>query len=407
MRMLESTRTKNLFSQITEICKSAEFSSCELRDSGGKKYIDLVLQGGGMLGIAHLGIIAGLEAANVRFLSIAGTSAGAIIAVLVAASRTSIDEPCAETLTPILLNLPADEFCDGPYVVRRAISRIKSKSRNAPANILEWWRIGRRLVTNQGLNPGDSFSRWLTQILTRKFNINSLQDLDNRLATVPPFPNSPKVRGQMGIIATGIPLGLKFVFPWDVELLRKESLTPADFVRASMSIPFFFEPFRIKLNLEVWQQWINNQKSLAKHERAILGEISEMTFVDGGLLSNFPVDVFETPTLCGSSPQKIGKVPLVGVSMTPTVDAVAKSLPSEASGINQLTSFSSALMAAMRSIRDREATSRLSSNQRASVYHINVGHHDWLDFSMSKDDQLELYEAGLATSVEIIQWLAT
>ena len=45
-------------------------------DSQGQQYIDLVLEGGGTLGIALLGYIHVLEEAGLRFIGIGGTSAG-------------------------------------------------------------------------------------------------------------------------------------------------------------------------------------------------------------------------------------------------------------------------------------------------------------------------------------------
>ena len=47
-------------------------------DEAGHQYVDLVMEGGGVLGIALLGYTYALEEAGIRFLSIAGTSAGSI-----------------------------------------------------------------------------------------------------------------------------------------------------------------------------------------------------------------------------------------------------------------------------------------------------------------------------------------
>lgn len=45
-----------------------------------------------MLGIAHVGFVAVLEEAGVRFMALGGTSAGAINAAIIAAVRPSPDE---------------------------------------------------------------------------------------------------------------------------------------------------------------------------------------------------------------------------------------------------------------------------------------------------------------------------
>ncbi|MGH7505457.1 MAG: patatin-like phospholipase family protein, partial [Longimicrobiales bacterium] len=60
-----------------------EFS--DILDAEGHQYVDLVLEGGGMLGIALVGYTYVLEQAGIRFLRLGGTSAGAINALLLAA----------------------------------------------------------------------------------------------------------------------------------------------------------------------------------------------------------------------------------------------------------------------------------------------------------------------------------
>jgi predicted acylesterase/phospholipase RssA len=55
--------------------------------TGNIRLTHLVLQGGGTLGIAHLGFLYGLEQAGVRFVGTAGTSAGAIVALMLAAAE--------------------------------------------------------------------------------------------------------------------------------------------------------------------------------------------------------------------------------------------------------------------------------------------------------------------------------
>lgn len=51
----------------------------------GRQYVDLVQEGGGILGIALVGFVYALDEVGIRFVSLAGTSAGAINTVLLAA----------------------------------------------------------------------------------------------------------------------------------------------------------------------------------------------------------------------------------------------------------------------------------------------------------------------------------
>ena len=62
----------------------------------GSKSVDLVCEGGGVRGIGLVGAVDALAAAGYRFPRVAGTSAGAIVASLVAALQAA-----GEPLTPL------------------------------------------------------------------------------------------------------------------------------------------------------------------------------------------------------------------------------------------------------------------------------------------------------------------
>jgi predicted acylesterase/phospholipase RssA len=55
------------------------------------QWVNLVMAGGGMLGIGHVGFVRVLEQAGVRFIGLGGASAGAINALLIAAVRERPD----------------------------------------------------------------------------------------------------------------------------------------------------------------------------------------------------------------------------------------------------------------------------------------------------------------------------
>ncbi|MCR6719123.1 MAG: patatin-like phospholipase family protein [Chitinophagaceae bacterium] len=56
----------------------------DVTDNEGHQYVDLVQEGGGVLGIALVGYTYVLEKMGIRFFSMAGTSAGAINTLLLA-----------------------------------------------------------------------------------------------------------------------------------------------------------------------------------------------------------------------------------------------------------------------------------------------------------------------------------
>ncbi|MFD2939631.1 patatin-like phospholipase family protein [Flavobacterium notoginsengisoli] len=56
----------------------------DITDNNNYQYVDLVQEGGGVLGIALIGYVYVLEKMGIRFLSLAGTSAGSINTMLMA-----------------------------------------------------------------------------------------------------------------------------------------------------------------------------------------------------------------------------------------------------------------------------------------------------------------------------------
>jgi len=65
------------------------------------QWVNLVMAGGGMLGIAHVGFMRVLEQAGIRFIGLGGASAGAINAALTAAVRQSPDKTSWEELAKV------------------------------------------------------------------------------------------------------------------------------------------------------------------------------------------------------------------------------------------------------------------------------------------------------------------
>ena len=95
---------------------------------------------------------------------------------------------------------------------------------------------------------------------------------------------------EMAIIAADITTESKIVFPKMVDLFysNPDVQNPADFVRASMSIPLFFTPFKIKNipgGVDSWNRW--NEATCLRTSVP-----SEVMFMDGGIISNFPIDIF-------------------------------------------------------------------------------------------------------------------
>src|SRR6218665_3691721 len=84
----------------------------DVHDSQGNQYVDLVQEGGGVWGVALLGYVYILEKMGIRFFSLAGTSAGAINTMLMAAINNK-EETKAEKIIDVILRLDMFSFVDG------------------------------------------------------------------------------------------------------------------------------------------------------------------------------------------------------------------------------------------------------------------------------------------------------
>ena len=95
-----------------------EFS--DLLDAEGNQYIEFVQEGGGVWGSALVGYLYALEVFGIRFLKVAGTSAGAINTMLIAACKTK-EEPKSELIKEILFSWDFADFMDGKTYVKTTL----------------------------------------------------------------------------------------------------------------------------------------------------------------------------------------------------------------------------------------------------------------------------------------------
>lgn len=206
---------------------------------------DLVLEGGGVKGIALVGAIAVLEEHGYVFNRVAGTSAGAIVGALVAAGTSSAE------MVDLMRSLDYTRFQDKGPEDRLPGGKLYS------------------LLAQQGIYEGAYFKDWLGGILETR-GVRTFTDLryEDPGTTLP-----PEQRYKLVVMASDVSTGRLRRLPWEYPALGHEAgeVAVVDAVRASMSIPFFFEPVKIRNRITDEEIWM----------------------VDGGMLSNFPVEVFD------------------------------------------------------------------------------------------------------------------
>ena len=224
---------------------------------------DLVLEGGGVRGIALAGAVVGLAERGVVFPRIGGTSAGAIVGALAAAYQVA-----GIPLTRIhddldALDLPTLES-KGP------VERVTGPFGKAGA-----------LLTRSGLYRTDRLREWLVARL-EEAGVRTFRDL--RITADPGSDLLPQQRYRLVTHVTDLTRRCLVRVPWDLPhyLLPEGAAAPlsaqiaaidaypvVDAVVASASLPFFFQPF------------------------AQPTPEGTCTWVDGGLLQYFPITVFD------------------------------------------------------------------------------------------------------------------
>jgi NTE family protein len=244
---------KEILERVQNECTSNKKLYSDIVDDEGLQYVDLVMEGGGMLGIALVGYTYVLEQAGIRFLGIGGTSAGSINALLLAALGAP-NEKKGDKLIKELFSKNFFDFVDGDddavdFIECYLSGAKKLKLAFKGAQIID------NLRDDLGLNPGDHFTHWLDGILEKE-GIHTLEDLQKRIETIPKglrvrekeFITTVKKAGcKLAIIAADISTETKVEFPKMAGLYwsNPKEVKPSLFARASMSIPYFFHPFEV------------------------------------------------------------------------------------------------------------------------------------------------------------------
>jgi NTE family protein len=279
--------------------KNKHFS--DILDADGNQYVDLVMEGGGMLGVALVGYVHALEEAGIRFLDLAGTSAGSITALLLAAVDDK-DKKKSERLLTALTQQNLSEFMDGNWGAR-LFSKLLMAKRFKFLSFLVGPFMALPLRRKLGIHPGEKFESWVRGILDgcgmdtagklRK-RVGMLPGLKGRHAPLDDFDRDCR----LSLITADVTTRAKVEFPKDAEFFwdDPDAVNPARFVRASMSVPFFFCPMRAPLAKSIAsrsKQWEERMGVRVPCSASGGTEAShESLFIDGGIMSNFPINIF-------------------------------------------------------------------------------------------------------------------
>jgi NTE family protein len=310
---------------------------------------DVVLSGGGVKGIGLVGAVVALKDAGYAIERVSGTSAGSLVGAITAAAAQG-DQLTGDELMELALEVPYRKFRDSGL--------IESVPLLGPA-----WG----LLRGTGVYRGDFAHDWMRSEL-KNLGVTTFGDLaidDDNLM--------PERRYRLTVTVADLTSNQLVRLPWDYRRiygLDPDEQLVADAVRASMAIPFLFRPVTLT---------------------SATGQ--EHTLVDGGVLSNFPIDSFDRPD------GKVPRWPTFGVTVVPylpapTIGQLIPGLPLPA------PTFLERLLTTMLVGHDQAHLSL----PWVSVRTIEVDSTDVgvLDFDISRQDAKALYDKGYAAATEFL-----
>jgi NTE family protein len=209
-------------------------------------YKNLVMEGGGIRGIAYAGAIQVLEEKKLSSTieNVAGTSVGALVGALYSVGYTPSE------LKVILDDLKIQNFNDG-----------------------KWFFIGgqKRLRKRYGWYRGEQLEKWLGELIKQKTgNANTtFSQLAKLQANNAAYKN-------LHIVATNLSKQRMEVF----SAITSPNLPIKTAVRASISIPMYFGAV-----------FIDSNGVVAKEP--VKGNMYNV-YVDGGILGNYPLQIFDS-----------------------------------------------------------------------------------------------------------------
>ena len=313
------------------------------------KRADLVLEGGGVKGIALVGAAVALAEDGYRFERVAGSSAGALVGAIIVAMQQR-----NESLTRV------DD-------IMRTLDYTKMLDRHGASNLFRWWPTianGLGIVFNQGMYRGKYLEDWTRGVL-RDLGVRTFGDL------VFPDPGSaldPEQSYRLVVTASDLSRQRLMYLPWDLEEygLNPDTYSVARAVRASAAIPFMFEPV------------------------VLPGKYGTSTLADGSLLRSYPIEIFDREDGLPSRWPTIG----IRLSSPSNEQELAKPITGPISMILSLV-YTTVDSTQVRHVHD-------PVNVERSIFAKPSG-IKWTDFALSPEQQQLLFDSGYSAGRKWIE----
>ncbi|WP_019004534.1 patatin-like phospholipase family protein [Cohnella laeviribosi] len=300
-----------------------------------------VFEGGGVKGISLVGAVRAAELNGIRFHHVAGTSSGSIIASLLATGYT------APEIKLLIESAPFSSFM-----------------KRSPIFNLKPFGPAARLMLKKGLYSGDALEEWIDRLLRLK-GVATFGDLE---------------KGKLRIIASDITNGKLMVLPDDIASygIAPDRFGVARAVRMSTSIPFFFDPVAIP-------QRLSDASGGKRKKRRVF--VRNVYVVDGGLLSNFPLWLFDR------EPEGTSSVPVIGFQLVGRTEARPRKIGGPLSMLQ-------AMFETMLGAHDERY---IEKHNRIRTIKIPAMGVRTTDFHLSAEDSEKLYLSGLTAGQQFFR----
>jgi NTE family protein len=243
-------------------------------------------------------------------------------------------------MTRLMRDLDYRKFCDHP--VSHHLGRVD---------------VARSLLFDQGMYRGDYVRSWLDEILSQ-YGVRTFGDLHD-----PEAESDPQREKQyrLVVMASDISQGCLRRLPWDYGRydIEADTVPVVDAVRASMSIPFFYEPVKLRD-----------------------GAGRDSWLVDGALLSNFPIDAFDRKD------QEQPRWPTIGIKLSARPEARQDA----ANEVRGPLTMAKAMLETMVSFHDHLHLEDPSVQDR-TIFVDTTGFRT-LDFDIDSATMQKLYDSG-------------
>lgn len=315
---------------------------------------DAVFEGGGVRGIAFAGAVKEAEDRDYQWEHVGGTSAGAIVAALIAANYR------ADEIWKIMSDLDFKLLMDTAKEDR--LSRLLFFFMYLIPKIGQYAQYSLSIIKDLGIYEGNTFEQLMTDYLADK-GIYTYRDV-----VVKGYEDDPKYRYRLRVIASDLTAGKMLILPQDIGDfgIEPDNLSVAKSIRMSMSIPIFFEPVVLP-----------NKKTGMDH-----------VIVDGGILSNYPIWLFDAPE--GQVPEWV----TLGFNLyepLPKVDKPPDPFYPSPKEIESPVDLAKGIWNAMFSAVDKHYVSKRHWARTIPISTLGV---NTTDFELDKDMKKKLFESG-------------